>query len=85
LTKSNVIKSNLDGSKATELKITLTKNPDVDLKKVKFDGIKFKAKATSVDATTLNKDKHSIKVEDLKISITSEVSIDADKKKDDKK
>jgi len=82
LSKSNKIASNLDGSAPSTLSITLTKDPDVNLKDVKFDGIKFKAKATSANATTLNKDKHTIRIEDLKVSINSEVSIDADSKKD---
>ena len=47
-------------------------------------GIKFKVIATSVDVTTLNKDKHSIKIEDLKVSINSKISIDTDSKKDKK-
>jgi hypothetical protein len=82
LTSVNTLKSNLDGSAPSELKITLSKPANVNLKDVKFDGIKFKAKATSANSTTLNKDKHSIKIEDLKLSINSEVSIDADSKKD---
>ena len=69
----------------SDLKITLTKDANVNLKDVKFDGIKFKATAVSKDATTLNKDNHYININDLKISVNSEVSIDADKKKDDKK
>lgn len=81
LTKSNVIKSNLDGSAPSTLSITLKKDANVNLKDVKFDGIKFKAKATSVNATTLNKNNHTIKLEDLKIGVKGEISIDTDKKK----
>ena len=77
----NKIKSNLTDKTPSELKVLLTKDANVNLKDVKFDGIKFKAKATSANATTLNKDKHSIRIEDLKVSINSEVSIDADSKK----
>lgn len=82
LTSANTLKSNLDGSAPSELKITLSKPANVNLKDVKFDGIKFKAKAVSASDVTLNKDKHSIKIEDLKLNINSEVSIDADSKKD---
>ena len=85
LVSTNTIKSNLTDKTPSDLKITLTKDANVNLKDVKFDGIKFKAHAVSSNATTLNKDKHSIRIEDLKVSINSEVSIDADKKKDDKK
>ena len=74
LVSANTIKSNLTDKTPSDLKITLTKDANVNLKDVKFDGIKFKATAVSKDATTLNKDNHY-----------SEVSIDADKKKDDKK
>lgn len=81
LTKSNVIKSNLDGSAPSILSITLKKDANVNLKDVKFDGIKFKAKATSVNPTTLNKNNHTIKLEDLKIGVKGEISIDTDKKK----
>lgn len=81
LSKSTVIKSNLDGSDPSTFSITLKKNANTNLKDVKFDGIKFKAYATSVNSTTLNKNNHTIKLEDLKISVSSEVSIDADKKK----
>ena len=49
-----------------------------------LENIKFKVIATSVDVTTLNKDKHSIKIEDLKVSINSKISIDTDSKKDKK-
>ena len=79
-----MIASNLSGKEPTELKITLTKPADVNLKDINFDGIKFKVIATSVDVTTLNKDKHSIKIEDLKVSINSKISIDTDSKKDKK-
>lgn len=81
LTNSNTIKSNLDGSAPTNLVIKMTKAKGVNLKDVKFNGITFKAKATSASAETLNKDKHTIKIEDLKISISGEVSIDTDSKK----
>ena len=81
LTKSNVIKSNLDGSAPSILSITLKKDANVNLKDVKFDGIKFRAKATSVNPTTLNKNNHTIKLEDLKIGVKGEISIDTDKKK----
>ena len=81
LENSNEIKSNLDGSAPTNLVIKLTKDATVkSLKDVKFNGITFKAKATSDKAETLNKEKHTIKIEDLKISISGEVSIDTDKK-----
>lgn len=82
LISENKIKSNLDDSAPSELKFTLSKPANVNLKDVKFDGIKFKVKATSASAVTLNKNKHSIKIEDLKLSINSEISIDADSKKD---
>ena len=85
LVSANTIKSNLTDKTPSDLKITLTKDANVILKDVKFDGIKFKATAVSKDATTLNKDNHYININDLKISVNSEVSIDADKKKDDKK
>ncbi|WP_288280749.1 hypothetical protein [uncultured Prevotella sp.] len=85
LVSANTIKSNLTDRTPSDLKITLTKDANVNLKDVKFDGIKFKATAVSKDATTLNKDNHYININDLKISVNSEVSIDADKKKDDKK
>jgi hypothetical protein len=85
LVSANTIKSNLTDKTPSDLKITLTKDANVNLKDVKFDGIKFKATAVSKDATTLNKDNHYININDLKISVNSEVSIDADKKKDDKK
>ena len=78
----NIIKSNLDGSAASDLSIKLTKDASTDLKKVKFDGITFKVKAVSADATTLNKTKHVLKIDNLSLSINSELSIDADKKKD---
>lgn len=81
LTNSNTIKSNLDGSAPTNLVIKMTKAKGVNLKDVKFNGITFKAKAISASAETLNKDKHTIKIEDLKISISGEVSIDTDSKK----
>ena len=67
--------------KGRETKMALGKT----VQKTDFDGIKFKATAVSKDATTLNKDNHYININDLKISVNSEVSIDADKKKDDKK
>ena len=82
LTSSNQIKSNLDGSAASTLSIALKKDANINLKDVKFDGIKFKAHATSVKAETLNKNTHTVKLDDLKVSINSEVSIDADSKKD---
>lgn len=82
LVSTNKIKSNLTDKTPSDLKIILTKDADVNLKDVKFDGIKFKAKATSKDATTLNKNKHYVNISDLKVSIKSEVSIDADSKKD---
>ena len=85
LVSANTIKSNLTDKTPSDLKITLTKDANVNLKDVKFDGIKFKATAVSKDATTLNKDNHYININDLKISVNSEISIDADKKKDDKK
>jgi hypothetical protein len=85
LVSANTIKSNLTDKTPSDLKITLTKDANVILKDVKFDGIKFKATAVSKDATTLNKDNHYININDLKISVNSEISIDADKKKDDKK
>ena len=85
LVSANTIKSNLTDKTPSDLKITVTKDANVNLKDVKFDGIKFKATAVSKDATTLNKDNHYININDLKISVNSEVSIDADKKKDDKK
>ena len=85
LVSANTIKSNLTDRTPSDLKITLTKDANVNLKDVKFDGIKFKATAVSKDATTLNKDNHYININDLKISVNSEISIDADKKKDDKK
>jgi hypothetical protein len=85
LVSANTIKSNLTDKTPSDLKITLTKDANVNLKDVKFDGIKFKATAISKDATTLNKDNHYININDLKISVNSEISIDADKKKDDKK
>lgn len=78
----NIIKSNLDGSAASDLSIKLTKDASTDLKKVKFDGITFKVKAVSADATTLNKTKHVLKIDNLSLSINSELSIDTDKKKD---
>ena len=52
------------------------------MKDVKFDGIKYKAKATSVNAATLNKDNHKIKIDNLKISISGKASFDPDSKKD---
>ena len=85
LVSANTIKSNLTDKTPSDLKITLTKDANVNLKDVKFDGIKFKATAVSKDATTLNKDNHYININDLNISVNSEISIDADKKKDDKK
>ena len=85
LVSANTIKSNLTDKTPSDLKITLTKDANVNLKDVKFDGIKFNATAVSKDATTLNKDNHYININDLKISVNSEISIDADKKKDDKK
>lgn len=85
LVSANTIKSNLTDKTPSDLKITLTKDANVNLKDVKFDGIKFKATAVSKDATTLNKDNHYININDLKISVNSEISIDADKKKYDKK
>ena len=85
LVSANTIKSNLTDKTPSDLKITLTKDANVNLKDVKFDGIKFKATAVSKDATTLNTDNHYININDLKISVNSEISIDADKKKDDKK
>ena len=84
LVSANTIKSNLTDKTPSDLKITLTKDANVNLKDVKFDGIKFKATAVSKDATTLNKDNHYININDLKISVNSEIYIDADKKKDDK-
>ena len=78
----NIIKSNLNGSAPSDLSIKLTKAANVDLKKVKFDGITFKAKATSADATTLNKNKHTLKIEGLKIQINSNISVNPDKKND---
>ena len=86
LVSANTIKSNLTDKTPSDLKITLTKDANVNLKDVKFDGIKFKATATSKDAnsTTLNKDKHYINIDNLNLSISSELSIDADSKKDDK-
>ena len=86
LVSANTIKSNLTDKTPSDLKITLTKDANVNLKDVKFDGIKFKAIATSKDAnsTTLNKDKHYINIDNLNLSISSELSIDADSKKDDK-
>ena len=87
LSNSNTIKSNLDGSQPTTVSIKMKKNANVNLKDVKFDGIKFKAMAKipeSAQATTLNKNNHTIKIEDLKVCISSEVSFDADSKKKDK-
>ena len=85
LVSVNTIKSNLTDKTPSDLKITLTKDANVNLKDVKFDGIKFKAIAVSKDKTTLNKDKHYIDINNLTVSVNSAVSIDADKKKDDKK
>ena len=80
LTSKKTVESNLNGGTPTELEIVLKKNANVDLKKVKFDGITFKVKATSADAETLNKTKHTLKVENLKVQVNSEVSINPDKK-----
>ena len=80
LVSTNKIKSNLTDKTPNDLKVILTKNANVNLKDVKFDGIKFKAKAISANATTLNKEKHTIKIEDLKIGVKGEISIDTDKK-----
>ena len=80
LTSKKAIKSNLNGGNPTDLEIVLEKSANVDLKKVKFDGITFKVKATSVDAETLNKTKHTLKIEGLKVQIKSEISINPDKK-----
>ena len=80
LTSKKTIESNLNGGNPTDLEIVLEKNADVDLKKVLFDGITFKVKATSVDAKTLNKTKHTLKIEDLKVQVNSEISINPDKK-----
>lgn len=84
LVSVNTIKSNLTDKTPSDLKITLTKDANVNLKDVKFDGIKFKAIAVSKDKTTLNKDNHYININDLRVSVNSEVSIDADSKKDKK-
>lgn len=84
LVSANTIKSNLTDKTPSDLKITLTKDANVILKDVKFDGIKFKAIAVSKDKTTLNKDNHYININDLRVSVNSEVSIDADSKKDKK-
>ena len=84
LVSVNTIKSNLTDKTPSDLKITLTKDANVNLKDVKFDGIKFKAIAVSKDKTTLNKDNHGININDLRVSVNSEVSIDADSKKDKK-
>lgn len=81
LVSTNKIKSNLTDKTPNDLKVILTKNANVNLKDVKFDGIKFKATAISANATTLNKEKHTIKIEDLKIGVKGEISIDTDKKK----
>lgn len=84
LVSVNTIKSNLTDKTPSDLKITLTKDANVNLKDVKFDGIKFKATAVSKDKTTLNKDKHYIDINNLTVSVNSAVSIDADSKKDKK-
>lgn len=84
LVSVNTIKSNLTDKTPSDLKITLTKDANVNLKDVKFDGIKFKAIAVSKDKTTLNKDKHYIDINNLTVSVNSAVSIDADSKKDKK-
>lgn len=84
LVSVNTIKSNLTDKTPSDLKITLTKDANVNLKDVKFDGIKFKATAVSKDETTLNKDKHYIDINNLTVSVNSAVSIDADSKKDKK-
>lgn len=81
LVSTNKIKSNLTDKTPNDLKVILTKNANVNLKDVKFDGIKFKATAISANETTLNKEKHTIKIEDLKIGVKGEISIDTDKKK----
>ena len=78
----NVIESSLTDNTPKKLSITLTKPANIDLKDVKFDGIKYKAKATSVNAATLNKDNHKIKIDNLKISISGKASFDPDSKKD---
>ena len=66
----------------SDILIKMEKDANTDLKAVKFDGIKFKAHATSANATTLNKNTHTIKIENLKVNIVSgELSIDADSKK----
>lgn len=82
LDSKNILKSNLDNSSPSTLEILVTKDKDVNLKDVKFDGLTFKAKAVSANAATLNKNKHTIKIEDLKVCISSEISVDADSKKD---
>lgn len=84
LVSVNTIKSNLTDKTPSDLKITLTKDANVNLKDVKFEGIKFKATAVSKDETTLNKDKHYIDINNLTVSVNSAVSIDADSKKDKK-
>jgi len=65
----------------SDILIKMEKDANTDLKAVKFDGIKFKAHATSANATTLNKNTHTIKIENLKVNISGELSIDADSKK----
>ena len=65
----------------SDILIKVEKDANTDLKAVKFDGIKFKAHATSANATTLNKNTHTIKIENLKVNISGELSIDADSKK----
>jgi len=80
LTSKKAIASNLNGGSPTNIEIVLEKAANVDLKQVKFDGITFKVKATSADATTLNKTKHTLKIEGLKVQINSEISINPDKK-----
>ena len=55
LDSKNILKSNLDNSSPSTLEILVTKDKDVNLKDVKFDGLTFKAKAVSANAATLNK------------------------------
>lgn len=66
---------------ASDVLIKVEKDANTDLKAVKFDGIKFKAHATSASPTILNKNTHTIKIENLKVNISGELSIDADSKK----
>lgn len=65
----------------SDVLIKVEKDANTDLKAVKFDGIKFKAHATSASPTILNKNTHTIKIENLKVNISGELSIDADSKK----